>query len=265
MYPILFHIGDRPVYTYGVTMGLIVILVYVLLSRAIAKRQPLSQLNARGIAVMLLVAMWFFQELPRLLLRAREQHSALAERVDGLLVLVPLSGLLSVLVLLLLILHCRVKGLAVLPVLDFLVPYFTLAYALQRAFGCFLAGCCFGTPTSLPWGVRFPESPTGPVPGVPVHPTQLYLSATALITWIALRRLDGRTTTAGTATAVATTGIFGSYFVISFYRGDLDTTQILLGLSGSQVFSLLLMLGGLGFGGLMASRRLRMRDEPQTA
>lgn len=32
---------------------------------------------------------------------------------------------------------------------------------------CFVGGCCYGTPTSLPWGVRFSD-------GIPRHPTQLY-------------------------------------------------------------------------------------------
>ena len=39
---------------------------------------------------------------------------------------------------------------------------------------CFVAGCCYGTPTSLPWGVRFPLAEGGLVPR---HPTQLYESA----------------------------------------------------------------------------------------
>jgi phosphatidylglycerol:prolipoprotein diacylglycerol transferase len=38
--------------------------------------------------------------------------------------------------------------------------------------GCFHAGCCSGTPTSLPWGVVFPL-----VDGAPRHPTQLYEAA----------------------------------------------------------------------------------------
>lgn len=33
--------------------------------------------------------------------------------------------------------------------------------------GCFCAGCCYGRPTSLPWGVDFGD-------GVARHPTQLY-------------------------------------------------------------------------------------------
>lgn len=36
--------------------------------------------------------------------------------------------------------------------------------------GCFVAGCCYGVPTSLPWACRFAD-------GIPRHPTQLYEAA----------------------------------------------------------------------------------------
>src|SRR6478609_2517587 len=53
--------------------------------------------------------------------------------------------------------------------------------------GCFHAGCCYGTPTSLPWGVVFPN-----VDNLPRHPTQLYeaafhLTAAVVLYWM-LRR-----------------------------------------------------------------------------
>jgi phosphatidylglycerol:prolipoprotein diacylglycerol transferase len=35
---------------------------------------------------------------------------------------------------------------------------------------CFVAGCCYGTPTALPWGCRFSTSGDD----LPRHPTQLY-------------------------------------------------------------------------------------------
>lgn len=41
-----------------------------------------------------------------------------------------------------------------------------LALAVGR-WGCFFHGCCFGSPTDLPWGVAFHD-------GIPRHPTQLY-------------------------------------------------------------------------------------------
>lgn len=52
----------------------------------------------------------------------------------------------------------------------FAVPVAT-AVGIGRL-GCFHAGCCYGTPTALPWGVVFPA-----VDGLPRHPTQLYESA----------------------------------------------------------------------------------------
>ena len=59
--------------------------------------------------------------------------------------------------------------------------------------GCLLAGCCFGAPTSLPWGLSFPpHSPASEEQAKehllesvrmwsePVHPTQIYESAASL-------------------------------------------------------------------------------------
>lgn len=59
--------------------------------------------------------------------------------------------------------------------------------------GCLLAGCCFGAPTSLPWGLSFPpRSPASEEQAKahllesarmwsePVHPTQIYESAASL-------------------------------------------------------------------------------------
>lgn len=71
----------------------------------------------------------------------------------------------------------------------FVVPV-ALAVAIGRL-GCFEAGCCYGTPTALPWGVRFsladPESSA-----LFRHPTQLYECgfhmAAAAVLWIFLRR-----------------------------------------------------------------------------
>src|SRR5436190_1980147 len=49
--------------------------------------------------------------------------------------------------------------------------------------GCFLNGCCYGRPTSLPWGVTFPpDSFAGLEFGnAKVHPSQLYFAAAGLL------------------------------------------------------------------------------------
>ena len=38
---------------------------------------------------------------------------------------------------------------------------------------CFVNGCCYGTPSDVPWALSFPVGGDAP-PGVPRHPTQLY-------------------------------------------------------------------------------------------
>ena len=50
----------------------------------------------------------------------------------------------------------------------FAVPV-AVAVAIGRL-ACFVGGCCFGTPTSLPWGVQFARAGDA----LPRHPTQLY-------------------------------------------------------------------------------------------
>src|SRR5262249_23319234 len=46
-------------------------------------------------------------------------------------------------------------------------------FALQKV-ACFMAGCCFGSETTVPWAVTFPNDSLCVLPGVPIHPLQLY-------------------------------------------------------------------------------------------
>ena len=68
---------------------------------------------------------------------------------------------------------------------DIMIPYMALAHAFGRL-GCLAAGCCFGKPTDLPWGIVFPngsmahqaQQSSGLVGiadhALAIHPTQLY-------------------------------------------------------------------------------------------
>lgn len=64
---------------------------------------------------------------------------------------------------------------------------FAIPVALAVAVGrlsCFVGGCCFGLPTTLPWGVSFVQSGDS----LPRHPTQLYEAvfhlSMALVLWV---------------------------------------------------------------------------------
>lgn len=90
---------------------------------------------------------------------------------------------------------CLIKGkFRIGAVLDILAPGIALGLFFARI-GCFLKGCCFGTPTNAWWGVVFPTgSPASIVywEGVNVHPTQLYASFAALISFFILLAIERR-------------------------------------------------------------------------
>jgi phosphatidylglycerol:prolipoprotein diacylglycerol transferase len=94
-------------------------------------------------------------------------------------------------------LYARRRRIPLADVLDFVAPGVAVGLAVTRV-GCFLNGCCWGKPTTVPWGVQFPENTPAGIGG-PVHPTQLYETAAALAMFGALwwfyprRRFSGQT------------------------------------------------------------------------
>jgi phosphatidylglycerol:prolipoprotein diacylglycerol transferase len=77
-------------------------------------------------------------------------------------------------------------------IMDITASAAPLGHALSRL-GCLGAGCCYGSPTDLPWGVVYSD-PLAPGPkGVHLHPTQLYefgylLVIFGIVTWLYPRR-----------------------------------------------------------------------------
>jgi len=80
----------------------------------------------------------------------------------------------------------KIKHIQTGSLLDAITVPSAIAFCIARV-GCFLNGCCYGKKTDLPWGVSFPLrnerfiSTLVPIHRTPVHPTQLYELALALI------------------------------------------------------------------------------------
>ena len=84
---------------------------------------------------------------------------------------------------------------------DAFAPGIALGHSIGRL-GCFSAGCCWGKPTDLPWGVTFTNPYSNETVGVPLgislHPTQLYESAAELAifvflySWYRKKQFDGQ-------------------------------------------------------------------------
>ncbi|MBN2702800.1 MAG: prolipoprotein diacylglyceryl transferase [Pontiellaceae bacterium] len=73
--------------------------------------------------------------------------------------------------------------------LDLSVITISPSWAIAKT-GCFLNGCCYGRPCSLPWGVTFPETCTAAPTGEALHPTQVYEIILVLVLWWLLLRLN---------------------------------------------------------------------------
>jgi phosphatidylglycerol:prolipoprotein diacylglycerol transferase len=150
----------------------------------------------------------------------------------------------------------RWRGIPVLPYLDLAGPGLLVGIAIGRV-GCYLNGCCFGAPTTVPWSVTCPVPPHGPV-----HPAQFYESLACLVLaavawwWWPRRRVDGRIiwfTLVGYAV-----WRFGNEML----RGDHDIPRTWGGLTPSQVTSVVLALGATLAYALVAWRRRTTSGTP---
>jgi phosphatidylglycerol:prolipoprotein diacylglycerol transferase len=105
----------------------------------------------------------------------------------------------------------RREGIPLLTMMDAGSPAAALGYGIGRI-GCFLSGDGdYGVPTSLPWGMSFPN---GLVPTTErVHPTPLYeLIAACVIAWILWRIGKKQIAAAGKTSAGI---VFAAYLVLT--------------------------------------------------
>jgi phosphatidylglycerol:prolipoprotein diacylglycerol transferase len=129
---------------------------------------------------------------------------------------------------------------------DVLAPAVALGQAVGRL-GCFAAGCCYGTPTQLPWAIRFTdinaERQVGTRLGELLHPTQIYESLTVLAIFVFLWWLAPRKRFQGQV-ALAYVFLYSlARFTIEFVRGDVDRGLLFGGtLSTSQLIAIPLVI-----------------------
>ena len=105
-------------------------------------------------------------------------------------------------------------------------------HAIGRV-GCLLQGCCYGTPTSLPWGVRYPALsfahashvargvlPSTAVSSLSVHPAPLYELAFDLCLWCLLLAARPRLRAEGSLFRLYLTSYAAFRLLAEFVRGD---------------------------------------------
>lgn len=141
-----------------------------------------------------------------------------------------------------------VKKVRLLPLMDCYGLGLPLGHAIGRL-GCFAAGCCYGKPTWLPWGVTYTNAKAAELVGTPlniaVHPTQIYESIAEFANFLLILWLGGRQRFTGELVAVYLMLYGVERGLFEFLRGDPDRTLMFHGaVSLMQIVSVGMIIFG---------------------
>ena len=263
MFPQLFKIGSFSLPTYGVLVALGMITALFVTAR-FARREGIDPERAwslglvcvlagvLGAKLLLIFNLWgFYSRNPSALVKLDflQQGGVFSGGMAASVI----AGLV----------YARHHQMPILKTMDVFGPGAGLKDARKRdELGCLAAGCCYGKPTDLPWGITFRNPLTelvGTPLGIRLHPTQIYeflveLFNFGLLVWLFPRKkFDGQ--------------IFGTYlllygvarYFLEFLRGDADRGIVFNGLmTATQLMSIFMVIAG----GLLWMRMPRRGPEP---
>ncbi len=253
MYPELFRIGDFPITSYGLWLAVGMLLALFAASR-LAARDGLPRERIYDLGLWTLIGGLLGSKILMFFVEDNVQIFSLDFlRSGGVFYGGLIGGFLAVVIIV------RYYKLPFWKTADAFAPAVALGQAFGRQ-GCFAAGCCWGKPTDLFWGVHFTEAGHD-YTGVPMygpegldaylHPTQLIESFTmfavfGLLVWLHRRKkFDGQ--------VLIAYGIIYSIFRFSIEfirddpRGDLFGLTTMTGLSTSQLVSLFVAAASIVF------------------
>ncbi|HUT02417.1 MAG TPA: prolipoprotein diacylglyceryl transferase [bacterium] len=222
MHPVLFKIGEFNIGTYGVALS-IAFAVAIFLAYRRAKETGANPERVFNLCIWVILGGILGAKLLLLLVDfgyySRNPEALLSVwRLGGVWWGGPIVGALVAW------LYTRHYRMGFLKSADILSPSMAIGVAIGRLGGCFMAGCCYGRPTSCSLGVVFTNEYSHRMFGtplhIPIHPTQVYNSAANLINFIILILIYNKKKFNGQ--------IFLSYvmlysvgrFITEFFRGD---------------------------------------------
>lgn len=271
MHPILFHIGNYPVRSFGV-MIMLAFLAGLWLVRSRARRFGFDPNAVTDVSYTALIAgvfgariVFILQELPYYLAHKDKLFTLQFEGLTSFGGF--LFGAAAVLV------WAWRKKQSVGSLLDLYAPGFLIGHIIGRV-GCFLNGCCYGTvcDSHLPWATHFPDAAGGVH-----HPAQIYDSLMNLVALGLLLAYERRRFHPGQGAAAFMVLHGLTRFIYEFWR--MGTTQeVDQGLASSTrigtlpfteahvVAAIMMIVGVVGF--ILAGRQAKpvtASSEMQTA
>ena len=229
MYPRLFELpwsiprfGPITVYTYGVLLAA-AYLLGLQLAMVRARKRSLDATRVMDLGIYIIISALVGAKLLLLVTDFQTFRSNPAE----LLSLARSGGVFYgglILAVVVALIYIRRIGLPLWTTCDVFAPGIALGHVIGR-FGCFFAGCCWGKPTTLPWGITFTDPFAAANVGTPLnqslHPTQLYEAGAEFLILALLLGTENK----GKPFAGRTFWLYMllyavSRFIIEFFRDD---------------------------------------------
>lgn len=110
-------------------------------------------------------------------------------------------------------------GLSLLPTSDFCAQYVPILQFFGRI-GCFMAGCCHGYITDVPWAITYVHPESAAPLYLALHPTQLYSAAAYLVIFIILQIARNYLKQPGQLAMLYLMFASTERFILDFWRDD---------------------------------------------
>ena len=217
MHPILFTIGSFPIGTYGVLLA-VAALAAIGLGRLLAPRAGLDPDRLVDLFVFSLLGAFVGAKIALVIGDFKEfSDHPLRFLVENLRSFGAFYGgfVAGVLVA---FYYLRKYRIPFWPAADVTVVCLSLGQAMGR-WGCFFAGCCYGKPTDLPWGMVFPAVAICQ-DGTRIHPWPIYESLGDLAIFGVLLVLFRRRHFSGQVFLTYVLGYAVLRGLLEFLRGD---------------------------------------------
>jgi phosphatidylglycerol---prolipoprotein diacylglyceryl transferase len=189
MHPDLISIGPLTLHTYGLLIA-IGFVVGLLVAIRLGKRQGIDSQQIMDMGFLLIIGGVIGARIAYVLMNLTFY---MANPIDILKLweggLVFSGGLLTAIILF--YFYIRRHKLNMLELGDIWAPAAAIGQAIGRV-GCFMAGCCYGRETTVPWGVIFSDPKSIAPTNIIIHPTQLYDTLSNLIIFTILMILNAR-------------------------------------------------------------------------
>jgi prolipoprotein diacylglyceryltransferase len=154
------------------------------------------------------------------------------------------------------------------PVLDSFAVSFPVAMGIQRI-GCFMVGCCFGTPTKVPWAVSYSYYAhpyyihlergwivPGSYMSAPIHPNQLYQTILCLLIAFIIWKLRNKFKRQGNLFFTSIALYLVARFIVEFWRDGATN-----GITGIEWMGIKYLQWGLLAGIIMMALFIFLREK----